>query len=168
MAQSQYALTNAELANLANNAGGVSSDNYKNFVKYLIAQQGDKFLENTISSTYVLLNADNYQALLDSYSREGARVGSQITNAKAVRARLTDARVSSDWHREDRYAGSQALAAVAVGVPLAGLVYDYGQLTAASVVVGITAVVAVALYSVAAVRTHRDPAKRYWAPPGSG
>ena len=120
-----------------------------------------------MSSTYVLLNADNYQALLDSFSREGARVGRQITTAKSVRARLADARTSSDWHRESRYAGSQALAALAVGVPAAGLAYDRGSAAASYATIAATVIAAMMLYARAVVRTHRDPAKLYWAPPSA-
>ena len=65
----QYSLTNDELVALGKGATAASHQNYAEFVKYLIAQQGDKFLENTVSSTYVLLNADNYQALLETVKK---------------------------------------------------------------------------------------------------
>lgn len=167
MTGSTYDLTNAELSALSasNGAGGIS--NYTSFAKYLIAQQGDKFLENTISSTYVLLNAENYQALLDSFGREGARMGSQITNAKAIRARLGDTQTSSEWHRENHYAGSQALSALAIGVPIAGLAYDHGSTTAAYVTVAVAVVIAMVFYSGSLVHTRRDPVKLYWAPPST-
>lgn len=164
-ARTIYDLTNEEIYTLAKNKTA-APDTFKSYVKNLINAQGEKFLENTISSTYVLLNADNYQALLDSYSRQMAQLAQNRAVARSVRARLGDAVTSYDWRHEDRLARAQALAAFAVGVPLAGLAHDRASATVAYCVAGATVVVAAALYARSAVRTHRDTKKLYWATPG--
>lgn len=165
--RSLYDLTNDEIYSQAKNHAAGSTASFKSYVQNLIDAQGEKFLENTISSTYLLLNTDNYQALLDSYSRQLTQMSRNRAAAASVRARLADATTSAEWKQESSTAGAQALAAFAVGVPAAALALDRGASGVAYALAGATVVAAAALYASSAVRTHRDPKKRYWAKPGT-
>ena len=158
-------LTNQELANLKQSLGANASAEYQAYVRFLISQQGDKFLENTISSTYLLLSADNYQALAASFQRQITNVRADTAYAKNVGTRLTDDHVAADWRAADSCGQARALAALAVCVPLAGLALDAGVAYAAYAVAAVAAISATAFLLASDTLERRDAHKYYWASP---
>jgi len=165
MDQSLAQLTNAELAGLQQTLGANQMNEYQAYVRFLITQQGDKFLENTISSTYLLLSADNYQALAASFSRQIANTRTETTYTKNVGVRVLDTQVSSDWSAATSHAQARALAVLAVSAPAAGLALDAGATAVAYAIAGLAAVAGAAFLAAGGTREHRDAGKYYWAQP---
>ena len=160
-----YSLNSSMLTSLG--SGQPASDaltRYQSFVKYMIAAQQEAFLENTISSTYVLLNASNYSAIAETYKRQTDVYATERDFIRRTQARVVDRSAAARWDGTDSSARSAALAAFAVGVPVAGIAYENGSANGAAGVVALTAAVAAVSYAVATARTHRDSDKVYWAP----
>ena len=158
-------LTNKELTNLQNTLGSGQTAEYKAYVRFLINQQGDKFLENTISSTYLLLSADNYEALAASFDRQIAFTRKETAYAKTVGMRLNDDHVAADWRVADDHARARALATVAVGAPITALALDAGATHVAYAAAGVPAIAATAFLAASGTRERRDSEKYYWAKP---
>lgn len=138
---------------------------YKSFVKYMIEAQQEAFLENTISSTYVLLNASNYDAIAEAYKRQTDVTAKEVGLIRRTRARVVDHDNAAQWDGANYGARSAALATLAVGAPLAGIALDQGSANGAAAVAAVAAVLAATSYVVATARAHRDVKKVYWAPP---
>ena len=148
-----------------NDASTASTSTFTNFAKYMIAEQCNAFLENTITSTYILLNANNYEALAGAYERQTQLYTAQTARMKKVEVRVIDRATASEWDVEAQNTRSATLAVLAAGVPIAGIAFDQGSPAGAAGVAAAATAAAGYVYLTGMARTRRDASKLYWAPP---